>query len=207
MSSFSFSRYKSIRHTSTLALLSIGQALVDVYFKEAGDLERVQTFIRTEIQSADSQRLLHLQNQQEEIRKKTLLLNTQLDDIFNDTIKHRCLDVLMEIRAICLQALNYMIQKFPAKFLNEDILKIIEYSLYDKAPEVRLKSLEFIASIFVEENYEKMQNLIERNRLRLVEMTHDIENKCSITAIFLCATLAQRFSFSPDEKNMIACLI
>ena len=207
MSSFSFSNYRSIRHTSTLALLSLGQALVDILVKETSDLERVQTFIRTEMQNSDTQRLHHLQIQEKDLTQRLRIINKELDELYNDVLKFRCLDVVMEVRAVCIQGLHYMTDKFPEKFIKFGALDIVRYGIYDKIPEVRMKCLEFLNGILTEENMPVLKNFLENQKLRLVEMTHDIDNKCSVAAINLTSNLAKLFPLSQDEKQIVACLV
>lgn len=207
LSSFTFINYKCIRHTSTLALLSLAQALVDILAKETSDLVRIQTFIRTEMNNSDTQRLHHLQTQEKEISAKEKILNRELENIFNEVLKFRCMDIVLEIRSICLQGLHYMTEKFAEKFLNEDTLKVLSFCLYDKSSEVRLKAMTFIQNIFVDGNIGRLQGFFESNRSRIVEMSHDIDTKVCVIAITVATRLANASLLSKDEENIVSCLI
>ena len=207
LSSFSFSSYRSMRHTAILALLSLGQALVDILSKETNDFNRVQTFIRTEMQNSDTQRLIHLQNQEKDLAVRIGMLNKILSEMYMEVFRFRAVDIVMEIRALCVQGLHYMTEKFADKFISAGVLDIIGYGIYDKAPEVRLKSLEFAFGILGEENTPQLAQFFEKNKLRIVEMSHDIDNKCSVSAINLCTKMARFFPLEHDEKQMVVCLV
>ena len=207
LSSLTFSTVKAIRHTATLAILSVAQALIDILSKETNDLIRVQTFIKTEMNNSDTQRLQLLQKQEQEILERQKTLTKELTDIYNDVIKVRAFDIIMEIRAICMQGLHYLSDKLPELFLNTKTLQLLSYALYDKAPEVRVKALEFISNVLTDENSGKITEFLLDNRLRVLEMSHDIENKICVLAINICTKLSQFIELAEEELNIVACLV
>lgn len=207
LGSFSFSIQKPIRHTASLGILSLSQALVDILSKEVNDFQRVQTFIRTEMQTPDTQRLAYLLVQEKDLTQKISLLHKTLDDIYNEVLRFRSLDTIMEVRALCIQALQYMTERFLDKFISAGVLDLITNGIYDKFAEVRLKSLEFAMSLLGLEKIPEMANLFEKQKIRLVEMSHDIDNRCSVLAIKVCKELAKSYPLSNDEQHIITCLV
>ena len=207
LSSLTFNVVKAVRHTATLAVLALAQALIDILMKESNDLIRVQTFIKTEMSNSDTQRLQLLQKQEQEIMDRQRTLNKELNDIYNEVIKVRSIDVIMEIRAICIQGLHYLADKLPEKFLTNETLTLLTYSLFDKSSDVRSKSLEFISNILNDENFPSIRPFLEENKLRILEMSHDIDNKICVLAINISSKLSKFMELTDEEMNIVACLV
>ena len=97
MSNLSCSKFRPIRHTSTAALLAVGQAIIDVLNVEIKDAERVKTFISTESQKDAGQRLERLKEQEKEIAFRIQTLKDVIDTMLSDVLAHRCKDTRLPL--------------------------------------------------------------------------------------------------------------
>lgn len=207
LSSLSFSKLRPIRHTATAGILSLSQALVDALLRESTDLERILTFIETEASAGHSTRLEHLTEQKAELTEKVSALEKVLDEIYQDVLQYRQKDIMTEIRAICVQSLGYWAEKCPAKYLNTDTKATCKWMLFDKSSEVREHVLSFLTKVLTERNKPQLEDFVQQNRLRLLEMCHDIENKCCVLAIQVNSRIARLGLLSEEAKSVISCLI
>ncbi|CAG9333144.1 unnamed protein product [Blepharisma stoltei] len=208
MSSLTFSKLRSLRHTSTAGILSMGQALIDVLVREVHDAEKVKTFISTELnKGSDKERVEKLREQEKEADERVKIISEALDSIFKDVVTFRCKDVMMEIRALCIQSMGYWADKYGTRYLNQGILDTMGMMLYDKAPEVRENVLNFLSKACIETNLVKLKDFIAKNKLRLVEMCHDIETKCCVEAIKVCTLLVKAEKLTKEEQDMVSFLL
>lgn len=208
MSSLTFSKMRPVRHTSTAGILSTGQALIDIMMREVHDLDRVRTFIQTELNKAGSgNHLTNLKEQEKEVEGRVKALTDILDSMFKDVISFRCRDVMMEIRALCIQSMGYWAEKYPLKFLNNKILEVMGMMLFDKASEVRENVLGFLSKTYNDVHMEKLHEFTFKNKLRIVEMCHDIDTKCCVEAIKVCTLLTKAEKLTTEEQDMVSSLL
>ena len=209
MSQLSCSKFRPIRHTSTAALLAVGQAIIDVLNIETKDAERVKTFIASETQKDTGQRLERLKEQEKEISFRVQTLKDVIDTMLNDVLCHRCKDIMSEIRSLCVQYLGSLVTKCPEQYLNDKVLGCIGLMLYDKQADVREHALDYIIRIYTsgDDNMERMKEFTSKHIARLVEMCHDIENKCCALALKLCTLLAKKGVMEEDKVNVLCFLL
>ena len=202
----SHSKFRPIRHTSTAALFAIGQALTDVLTHEERNFDRLQTFIDSE---TGNTRIARLRTQQTEVKEKVAALRTVIDSLVGDVLSYRCKDVMVEIRSLCAQYLGTLMSKCPASYINEKTMGFLSLMLYDKSGDVREHVLEYLLKLYAggEENGRLMQQFTEKQRLRLVEMCHDIEPKCCVRALKICSELCKQGKLQKDEKDLLSCLL
>lgn len=208
LTNLSFSKYRPIRHTSCAAVLSMSQSLIDILNKEMNDLDRVQTFIQTEMRAGTSPRLDNLKEQEKVLKNKIKTITDVLQSVFREVIMHRFRDVMLEIRALSVQAVSNWADKYPSGFLNVHTLRILELMLFDKSSEVREHVIDSLHKLYSKSiNLEILQEFSIKNSLRILEMSHDIEHKVCVKAIKLCTIFAKNGVFDKFQVDMISCLL
>ena len=202
----SHSKFRPIRHTSTAALFAIGQALTDVLTHEDLNFGRLQAFIDSE---TGSTRLARLHTQQSEVKEKVAVLRTVIDSLVGDVLSYRCKDVMVEIRSLCAQYLGTLMSKCPSAYINEKTLGYLSLMLYDKSGDVREHVLDYLGKLYAggEAVGRLMQPFTEKQRLRLVEVCHDIEPRCCVRALKICSELNRQGKLHKDEKDLLSCLL
>ncbi|XP_053561439.1 cohesin subunit SA-2 [Bombina bombina] len=102
------------------------------------------------------------------------------------------IDVVSDIRALCMEEIGIWMKLYPQLYLNDSCLKYIGWMLYDKVPEVRLKSLIALQGLYDKKDFvSKMDLFTTRFKDRIVSMTLDKVNDVSVQAMKLLVHMSQ----------------
>jgi hypothetical protein len=112
------------------------------------------------------------------------------DDVFSA----RYLDVVPELRVQCVKALGHWLALYPSQLLSDaQHIKFLGWMLNDRAPEVRVASLDSLLSVFQSKDVGSLaEDFIHRFKKRIVEIaTADISHAAALAAIAACEWLAE----------------
>lgn len=129
----SSSRLRAFRHTSTVFVLQLMEALCDVAVAVDKDFASVQRQRDTEAKKkkADKTRLKDFDSRVKASHAKKVRLETYLKDIFEAVFVHRYRDAESGIRVECIKALGIWMRKHPDYFLEGSYLRYIGWTLTD----------------------------------------------------------------------------
>lgn len=175
--SMSESKCRSFRHTATVAVLEVIEALNEI----AESLKARLTFVREPDEMVGVK-----QNLDQIIQWK--------EHLFSKTVHQRLRDIAPEIRLVATQQLKNWVCTFPEEYMDKQYLRYFSMSLYDKKPNIRVEGLAMIMQGLgrVEGAYERMKLFLEYFIQRLVEMCNDVDTKCAELALRVLAMIVKR---------------
>eukprot|EP00796_Vickermania_ingenoplastis_P005060 gene5060-3647_t len=179
------SKCRSFRHTSTVAVLSVIQAL-----NELGEsLKTRLTFI-------------HAAEEMTAVQKDLDQVIQWRDHFFSQTVHSRVRDVAPEIRMSTIQHLKKWALEFPEEFMENKYLRYFGMPLHDKKPALRAEALDMILQGLgrVEGAYSHMKLFIQYFIKRIVEMSSDVDTKCVELSLRVMAIIVKRSAESSDGE-------
>ncbi|GET93225.1 hypothetical protein, conserved [Leishmania tarentolae] len=183
------SKSRSFRHTATVALLAFVQALSTV----AANLQSQLSLLRTKktISAVQGKR-----NKVVEWR----------DHMFSQAIHQRLRDIAPDIRLACFQALRRWILEFPEEYMTNKYLRYLGMPLHDKRPELRAEALDTIlqALAHVPDAYSRLHLFLQYFTSRLVELSNDVDVRCTELAIRVVAMMVRSDNDVPEGSELLS---
>ncbi|KAG7261760.1 hypothetical protein CRUP_009512, partial [Coryphaenoides rupestris] len=113
-----------------------------------------------------------------------------------------CSDVLPEIRSMCTEELCSWMKLYSGSFLNDSYLKYIGWMMHDKMPEVRLKCVLGLQSLYGDPLLlSKLDLFTSRFKARLVSMTLDRDNEVAVQAMKLLILISRSCEDTLHEED------
>lgn len=167
---------RSFRHTATIALLSIMEALSGV----AAELQGQLTLLRAKKDIAA-------------VQKKRDDVVMWRDHIFSQAIHQRLRDIAPDIRLAAFQSLKRCILVFPEEFMTNKYLRYLGMPLHDKRPELRAEALHTVLQALAcgPDAYSRMYLFMQYFSSRFVEMSGDVDVRCTELAIRVIAMMVR----------------
>lgn len=125
ITSFTRSRFRPFRHTSTAAAVTIGQAIIEIVREETAEVEVFNRQLESEPKKKrpNSNRIAALHRQISESQDRITNLDAVLDTLFTEIIMQRYKDIMPEVRGLVIKALGMWVIHYPAKFLSQNSFK------------------------------------------------------------------------------------
>ena len=169
ISTMTTSHIRSIRHASTVAILSLISGFCKSVEHQKFQLETVHKIKN----SASKKQSRSKTNKSDEIAiTKTIeFCQEMIDQNFNAVFVHRHRDVDSKIRTDCIRALGTWCNLYPSKFLNNAYLRYLGSELADPKSVGREEAVEIIQSLFeYPEHHMSLKPFIKSSKSRLIEM-------------------------------------
>ncbi|OCT95350.1 cohesin subunit SA-2 isoform X2 [Xenopus laevis] len=187
---------RAFRHTSTLSALKLHTALVRIILNLETSIHNLQRLYNVEQKrftlKKASYRMEQIEKKRNEIEQKHVEITNMIDAIFKGTIVQRYRDVVPDIRALCIEELGIWMKMYPQVYLNDSCLKYIGWMLYDKVPDVRMKSLLSLQGLYERKDFvAKMDLFNTRFKDRIISMTLDRDHDVSLQAMKLLMFMSQ----------------
>ncbi|KAG5490030.1 hypothetical protein JKF63_00149 [Porcisia hertigi] len=182
------SKSRSFRHTATVTLLAFVQALSSV----AVNLQNQLALLRTKKDISAVQ------------RKRDGVVEWR-DHIFSQAIHQRLRDISPDIRLAGFQALRRWILELPDEFMTNKYLRYLGMPLHDKRPELRAEALDTIlqALACVPDAYSRLHLFLQYFTNRLVELSNDVDVRCTELAIRVVAMMVRSDSDVPEGSELL----
>ncbi|KPI88269.1 hypothetical protein ABL78_2631 [Leptomonas seymouri] len=188
MIAMSESKSRAFRHTATSALLAFVHALSSV----VADLQNQLALLRAKKDIAAVQ------------RKRDDVVEWR-DHLFSQAVHQRLRDVAPDIRLAGFQALRRWILEFPDEFMTNKYLRYLGMPLHDKRSELRAEALDTIlqALAHVPDAYGRMHLFLQYFTARLVELSNDVDVRCTELAIRVVAMMVRGDSDVPEGSELL----
>ncbi|XP_069613970.1 cohesin subunit SA-2-like isoform X2 [Ranitomeya imitator] len=181
---------RAFRHTSTLSAVKLLTALIrvilnlDINIDNSDRLYEVEKK-RTHLKKINS-RLEQLDKKRKKLQQRHREIEDMMDALLKGTFLPRYRDVVSEIRALCIEEIGVWMEMYPLLYLNDSYLKYVGWMLYDKVPDVRLRSLIALHGIYEKKNLvSKMDLFTTRFKDRIISMTLDKDHEVSVQSMKL----------------------
>ncbi|XP_073397533.1 cohesin subunit SA-2-like isoform X4 [Dendrobates tinctorius] len=181
---------RAFRHTSTLSAVKLLTALIrvilnlDINIDNSDRLYEVEKK-QTHLKKINS-RLEQLDKKRKKLQQRRREIEDMMDALLKGTFLQRYRDVVSEIRAICIEEIGMWMKMYPHLYLNDSYLKYVGWMLYDKVPDVRLRSLIALHGIYEKKNFvSKMDLFTTRFKDRIISMTLDKDHEVSVQSMKL----------------------
>lgn len=183
------SKSRSFRHTATVVLLAFVQALSSV----AANLQSQLSLLRTK------KTIIAVQ------RKRNKVVEWR-DHVFSQAIHQRLRDIAPDIRLAGFQALRRWILEFPEEYMTNKYLRYLGMPLHDKRPELRAEALDTIlqALAHVPDAYSRLHLFLQYFTSRLVELSNDVDVRCTELAIRVVAMMVRSDSDVPEGSELLS---
>ncbi|XP_014668076.1 PREDICTED: cohesin subunit SA-1-like isoform X2 [Priapulus caudatus] len=206
LTGLSDSQVRAFRHTSTLAVMKLMTALVDVALNLSVNKDFTQRQYEAERQKNQSkratERLELLMQKRKELEEQTEEIRNMLTYMFKSVFVHRYRDTLPDIRSICMGEIGIWMKKYPNMFLDDGYLKYIGWTLHDKVGDVRLKCLQSLLPLYqTEELGPKMELFTNKFKDRIVSMTLDKEYDVAVQGVKLVIAIQKNHKDILSDKD------
>ncbi|XP_077392546.1 cohesin subunit SA-2 isoform X2 [Festucalex cinctus] len=204
LSELSDSHLRAFRHTCTLAAVKLLSSLMDVAVNLSIGVEKSQKLQRPSRQVERAQQKL------KELQQKIADIESMMDVIFKAVFLKRYRDVLPEIRSICVQELGLWMRLYSSAFLNDTYLKYIDWMSYDKIPDVRLKCVLGLQSLYGDPAVLPQLDLFtSRFKDRMISMTLDKDNEVALQTMKLVLLISKTCEdvFTADDYEPLLQLV
>ncbi|XP_061679757.1 cohesin subunit SA-2 isoform X2 [Syngnathoides biaculeatus] len=210
LSHLSDCRVRAFRHTCTLAAVKLLSSLIEV----AADLsvglatsQDLQRAPRPKRQKARAERARH---KAEELREKRAELEGTMDVLFKAVFLKRYRDVHPEIRSLCVEELALWMRRYSSVFLSDCHLKYLDWASYDKVPDVRLKCVLGLQSLYGDPALLPQLDLFTaRFKDRLISMTLDKDHQVALQAMKLLLLISKTCPdvLSSEDQELLLRLV
>ncbi len=211
VTAMSSSAIRPFRHTATVIALAMESTLCAVYSELADSTANTmrQKEGEQKKKAVNKKRVADLQNKVSEGEKKSELINTELDDIFNAVFIHRYRDVDPKIRVDCVTALGTWIIAAPDKFFTANYLRYLGWLLSDTSAPTRAEVVKHLSKLYKrKEDIGRLRGFTERFRPRYVEMAiRDAEPSIRAAAVEMLDLVRDTGLLEPDDIDNIGRLI
>lgn len=210
------SKVRAFRHTSSIMSMKLMTALVKVALNLHGQLETTNRSLEIEenkgSRSRSNNKIKALNSRKKELEDQSSEIEDMLNSIFKGIFAHRYRDVVPEVRACCMEEIGNWMHIFPKVFLTDSYLKYVGWTLNDKVKEVRMKCIQSLTNLYVENNlYKELTLFTNRFKSRLISMTADKENDVAVASTKLATIIIRNFNkteiFSQEECESVYMLV
>ncbi|KAI9916859.1 hypothetical protein PsorP6_018119 [Peronosclerospora sorghi] len=214
LTTLSSSELRPIRHTATVAVLAMSNALVHVAASISNQLAISTRQLSAEISSPSAgknstnlQKMAVLKDikalSEDRLEQVLKLVNL----IFTGVVVHRYRDVMPEIRAVSMQSLGHWIITLPDHFLKDNFVKYLGWLLSDKSALVRLEVVEILCELYENDAFtERLELFNSRFMPRFLELCNDVDAAVVEASIHLLiaadkhSLISSDVDLSPVEK-------
>ncbi|XP_069826922.1 cohesin subunit SA-2-like isoform X2 [Dendropsophus ebraccatus] len=181
---------RAFRHTSTLSAVKLLTAITRVIINLDINIDNSNRLYEVEKKRANlkriNPRLEQLDKKRKKLQQRHCEIEDMMDALFKGTFLQRYRDVVSEIRALCIEEIGVWMKMYPHMYLNDSYLKYVGWMLYDKVPEVRLRSLVALQGLYEKKDIvSKMELFTTRFKDRIISMTLDKDHEVSVQAMRL----------------------
>nr|XP_015195780.1 PREDICTED: cohesin subunit SA-3 [Lepisosteus oculatus]XP_015195781.1 PREDICTED: cohesin subunit SA-3 [Lepisosteus oculatus]XP_015195782.1 PREDICTED: cohesin subunit SA-3 [Lepisosteus oculatus]XP_015195783.1 PREDICTED: cohesin subunit SA-3 [Lepisosteus oculatus] len=196
LTGMSDSQVRAFRHTSTLIVLKLMTALVEVSLGVGYQRETCQRLYEAELgkelQRQAPAKLEELRDKLAELQEQQEEMNSMINSIFKGVFVHRYRDILPEIRALCMEEIGLWMKIHSESFLNDGYLKYLGWTLHDKQGAVRLKCLKALQGLYSEKDFiGRLELFTNRFKERILSMVLDKEVEAAVEAVHLLVLIQQ----------------
>ncbi|XP_030341461.1 cohesin subunit SA-3 [Strigops habroptila] len=204
--SLSDSQVRAFRHTSTLAVMKLMSALVEVALGVSVQQENSLRQYEAERSKGPGRRatekLEALTVKRRELREQQEELENMMNAIFKGVFVHRYRDVVPDIRAICMEELGTWMKTYTASFLTDSYLKYIGWTLYDKQREVRLQCVKALQGLYGHrDTAARMELFTRRFKTRMVAMVLDKEPSVAVEVVKLLTLMLENMEEALTDED------
>lgn len=220
LTTLSSSEVRAIRHTSTVAVLALSNALVSTGTTISEQLAIATRQLNAELNVTTSETGDPQTRKSPNARKVALLkenkalYETRLEQVlklvnlvFTGVVVHRYRDVMPEIRVASMQCLGHWITTMPDQFLKDNFLKYLGWLLNDKAAPVRLEVIQILCELYENDEFTtRLESLTVRFLPRYFELCNDVDDavveECIhlLIAVDKCSLISSDIVLQPVEK-------
>uniref|UniRef100_H9GIF1 Cohesin subunit SA n=1 Tax=Anolis carolinensis TaxID=28377 RepID=H9GIF1_ANOCA len=196
LTGMSDSQVRAFRHTSTLAAMKLMTALVRVALSISVQKDNRQRQYEAErakgLNRRAPEKMEELLEQRREGKPLLFFFFTIFSSINAKKEGGGLIDLVPEIRAICIEEMGQWMQYYSTSFLTDGYLKYIGWTLHDKQGEVRLKCLLALKGLYRDkETAARMELFTSRFKERMVSMVLDKELQVAVEAVRLLTLILQ----------------
>ncbi|KAL4146913.1 hypothetical protein PRNP1_010669 [Phytophthora ramorum] len=210
LTSLSSSEIRPIRHTTTVAVLTLSNSLVRT---AATISEKLAIATRQLIAETNSPgKATPGTHKSPNIGKMALLKENKtlyenrleqvlklVNLVFTGVVVHRYRDVMPEIRVVSMQCLGHWITTLPDQFLKDSFLKYLGWLLSDKSASVRLEVVEILCELYGNDAFtEKLELFTSRFLPRYLELCNDVDDAVVEECIHLLIAVDKHSLISSD---------
>ncbi|KAL8916362.1 MAG: hypothetical protein Q9208_008552 [Pyrenodesmia sp. 3 TL-2023] len=211
VTTMSASPIRPFRHTATVICLAMQNALCAVYSELADSIANTmrQKEGEQKKKAVNKKRVAELQDKVAEGERKSGLVDTMLENIFNAVFIHRYRDVDPKIRVECVAALGTWITAAPDRFFTAHYLRYLGWLLSDPSPPTRAEVVKHLSKLYKrKEDIGRLRGFTERFRPRFVEMAvRDAEPSIRAAAVEMLDLVRETGLLEPDDIDNIGRLI
>ncbi|XP_073470688.1 cohesin subunit SA-2-like isoform X2 [Aquarana catesbeiana] len=201
---------RAFRHTSTLSAVKLLTALIKVILNLDISKDNSERLYMVEKKRVSLKRtnptLEQLDKKRKKLQQKHQEVEDMMDALFKGTVLQRYRDVVPDVRAMCIEELGIWMKMYPPTYLNDSYLKYIGWMLYDKIPDVRLKSLIALQGFYEKKDLvTKMDLFTARFKERIISMTLDKDQEVSVQAMRLLVHMSKNCEdvFGSEDCEML----
>lgn len=211
VTTMSSSPIRPFRHTATVISLAMQSVLCAVYSELADSTANTmrQKEGEQKKKAINKKRVADLQNKVAEGERKSGLVDTMLENIFNAVFIHRYRDVDPKIRVDCVTALGTWITAAPDKFFTANYLRYLGWLLSDTSAPTRAEVVKHLSKLYKrKEDIGRLRGFTDKFRPRFVEMAiRDAEPSIRASAVEMLDLVRETGLLEPDDIDNIGRLI
>ena len=202
------SELRPIRHTCTVAVLTLGAALVRTAASISEQLAIAKRQLKAETnlpvtttpgtrKSPNVRKVALLKDNEALYENRLQQVLKLVNSIFTEVVVHRYRDVMPEIRVVSIQCLGHWITTLPDQFLKDNFLKYLGWCLSDKAAVVRLEVVAILCELYENDAFtERLEPFNSRFLPRYMELCNDVDDAVVEESIHLLIAI--------DKHNLIS---
>ncbi|XP_051938433.1 cohesin subunit SA-2 isoform X3 [Hippocampus zosterae] len=192
LSELSDSHIRAFRHTCTLAAVKLLTSLMDVAVNLSLAVEKTQKLQQAQRPSRQKAQVERAQRKVKELQGKRAEIESMMNVIFKAVFLKRYRDVHPEIRSICAEELGRWMRLYSSVFLNDTYLKYMDWMSYDKIPDVRLKCVLGLQSLYGDPIVLPHLDLFtSRFKDRMISMTLDKDHEVALQTMKLLLLISK----------------
>ncbi|KAJ8389253.1 hypothetical protein AAFF_G00121180 [Aldrovandia affinis] len=196
LTGLSDSQVRAFRHTSTLIVMKMMTAMVEVAVVVFTQMEttqrRYEVERKKEVEHRAQERLEELQTTYRELCEHQEELQGLMNAVFKGVFVHRYRDRVPEIRAICIEEMGVWLRVHPGAFLNDGYLKYLGWTLHDKEGAVRVRCLHALQGLYQEKDFiGHLELFTSRFKERMLCMVLDKDRDAAVEVIRLLLLIQQ----------------
>ncbi|XP_070693242.1 cohesin subunit SA-1-like [Pempheris klunzingeri] len=206
LTGLSDSQVRAFRHTSTLLAMKLMTGLVEVAVMVSVQLQTTQR--RYDMENSKrahdraSDRVEELQATINELRENREEVSSMMNGTFRGVFVHRYRDLLLDIRAACIEELGRWLKTDPEDFLNDGCLKYLGWTLYDKQSPVRLQCVRALQGLYQENEFiGRLELFTSRFKERMLSMVLDKDPDVAVEVVNLLLLIQQRTEEGLNEEE------
>ncbi|KAL8778366.1 MAG: hypothetical protein Q9213_007454, partial [Squamulea squamosa] len=202
---------RPFRHTATVISLAMESALCTVYSSLVENTAKTvrQKEGEQKKKTVNKERIVSLQRKAIEEERKSGMVDTMMESIFNAVYIHRYRDVDPKIRVECVTALGGWITAAPDKFFTSTYLRYLGWVLSDTSAPTRAEVVKQLSKLYKhKEDVARLRAFTEKFSPRFVEMAiRDAEPSIRAASLGMLDLVRDTELLQPDDIDSIGRLI